>query len=60
MGRLSGRTEKAKEIGRAIAKLDYPKAHLSWIPVHHRFGFYTVLIDAESGYPVKYLPIDPY
>jgi hypothetical protein len=28
--------------------------------VKHTRGFWTALIDLETGYPVKYLPIDPY
>lgn len=57
---LSAHPEKTKEVERAVEGLKYPKTRLLWLPVHHRFGFYTALIDAESGYPVKYLPIDPY
>lgn len=57
---LAAHPEKSKEVEQAIEKLEFSKARLLWLPVHHRFGFYTVLIDAESGYPVKYLPIDPY
>lgn len=57
---LSAHPEKSAEVDKAVERLGYTKSRLSWLPVHHRFGFYTVLIDAESGYPVKYLPIDPY
>jgi hypothetical protein len=32
---------------------------LRWLPVHQHYGFWTALIDQE-GYPVEYLPIDPY
>lgn len=57
---FSEHPEKAKEMEQAIAKLGYPKARLLWLPVHHRFGFWTAIIDAQTGNPLKYLPIDPY
>ena len=43
----------SKEIGR-------PEDQLRWLPVKHSKGFWTALIDADSGRPVGYLPIDPY
>ncbi|MCC7257613.1 MAG: hypothetical protein IT486_04525 [Gammaproteobacteria bacterium] len=33
---------------------------LRWLPVRHRNGFWTALVDAGSGRPVDYLPLDPY
>ena len=33
--------------------------NLHWLPVRQRYGFWTVLID-KNGYPIEYLPIDPY
>jgi hypothetical protein len=31
-----------------------------WLPVHHRRGFWTAIIDATSGRPLSYAPVDPY
>jgi len=31
-----------------------------WLPVHHRNGFWTAIIDATSGRPLSYAPVDPY
>lgn len=41
-------------------KLKSKPEQLRWLPVHHRFGFGVVFIDMATGYPVDYLPIDPY
>ena len=31
-----------------------------WLPVQHRRGFWTVLVDTRSGYPFYYLPLDSF
>jgi hypothetical protein len=31
-----------------------------WLPVRHIKGFWTALIDTQSGRPVAYVPFDPY
>jgi hypothetical protein len=31
-----------------------------WLPVHHRKGFWTAIIDGASGRPLSYAPVDPY
>lgn len=33
---------------------------MKWIPVKHKRGFWTALLDPESGRPIHYLPLDPY
>lgn len=33
---------------------------LKWLPVKHKRGFWTTLLDPESGRPIHYLPLDPY
>jgi len=33
---------------------------LVWLPVRHSKGFWTVLLDPDSGRPMQWLPIDPY
>ena len=30
------------------------------LPVKHKNGFWTVLLDAERRHPVDWLPVDPY
>lgn len=44
----------------ASAGLDIPASRLRWLPVHHRKGFWTALIDNDSGRPVAYVDFDPY
>jgi hypothetical protein len=44
----------------AIATLEIPGSRVAWLPVHHRKGFWTVLIDNESGKPLTYVDFDPY
>jgi len=53
-------TEEIGHLQSAINDSGIAEAELRWLPVHHRFGFWTALIDAKTGYPVKYLPFDPY
>jgi len=31
-----------------------------WLPVHHRNGFWTAIIDPQSGRPLRYAAVDPY
>lgn len=33
---------------------------VAWLPLRHRFGFGTALVDRRSAKPFAYLPIDPY
>lgn len=47
-------------ISSAAAQLSTPVEKLVWLPVRHRSGFWTVLLDADSGRPVHWLPVDPY
>jgi hypothetical protein len=44
----------------AVADAAIPAARLRWLPVRHRRGFWTALIDVEDGKPKGYVPIDPY
>jgi hypothetical protein len=37
-----------------------PVERLVWMPVMHKSGFWTVLLDCETGQPVSWLPVDPY
>jgi hypothetical protein len=37
-----------------------PAERIRWLPVHHRNGFWTALIDNDDGKPVAYFDFDPY
>ena len=52
--------ESAQLIGAALSELGRPAEDFGWVPVKHTKGFWTALMDRETGYPVKYLPVDPY
>jgi hypothetical protein len=43
----------------ADAKLAVPESELRWLPIRGR-SFWTVLLDANGGPPLAYLPLDPY
>jgi hypothetical protein len=45
------------EIGKKLMEAD---ASLTWLPVKHKKGFWTALLDPATGEPVDYLPLDPY
>lgn len=47
-------------VARAVEELQLPVERLLWMPVMHKNGFWTVLLDAETGQPVSWLPVDPY
>jgi hypothetical protein len=47
-------------IAAALSELGRPAEDFGWVPVKHTHGFWTALMDRKTGYPVKYLPIDPY
>jgi hypothetical protein len=52
--------ESAPLIAESLRELQKPAEDLGWLPVKHSRGFWTALVDRRSGYPLKYLPIDPY
>ncbi|WP_129780023.1 TfpX/TfpZ family type IV pilin accessory protein [Peristeroidobacter soli] len=43
----------------AEAGLKIPEAQLRWLPIRGK-TFWTVLLDANGGPPLAYLPVDPY
>jgi hypothetical protein len=58
---LERRHEEAKPlVANAVAELQMPVERLLWMPVMHKSGFWTVLLDSETGQPVSWLPVDPY
>jgi hypothetical protein len=50
----------APELARATQKLDVPAERVRWLPVRHRKGFWTALIDSDNGRPLRYVAVDPY
>ncbi len=59
---LSTLTEKKPDAIPLIAEAQAAAGNrkLRWLTVHHTRGFWTALVDASTGLPVSYLPIDPY
>ncbi len=58
---LERRHEEAKPlVASAVAQLQVPVERLVWMPVMHKSGFWTVLVDSDTGQPVSWLPVDPY
>jgi hypothetical protein len=57
---VSRHPEQKQALDSAIKTLGRAPEGVRWLPVKSRFGFWTALIDADTGYPVKYLLIDPY
>jgi hypothetical protein len=52
--------EYTPELEAAARESGIPPERLRWLPVHHRKGFWTALIDDGTGKPVGYAPVDPY
>jgi hypothetical protein len=58
---LEKRHAEAKPlVASAVAQLQVPVERLVWMPVMHKSGFWTVLLDCDTGQPVSWLPVDPY
>jgi hypothetical protein len=58
---LEKRHPEAKPlVSGAAAQLQIPVEKLVWLPVKHRKGFWTALLDPDTGRPVYWLPVDPY
>jgi hypothetical protein len=43
-----------------VAAANIPVERIRWLPVRHVKGFWTVLIDIDTGRPVEYFALDPY
>ena len=41
-------------------QLDVPEEQVSWLPVRSPKGFWTALLDAQTGRLLTYIPLDPY
>ena len=44
----------------ALRDVAIPAERVRWLPVHHRKGFWTALIDIDDGKPVAYVDFDPF
>jgi hypothetical protein len=44
----------------AAGESGIPRERLAWLPVRHRNGFWTALIDTADGKPVAWAAVDPY
>jgi hypothetical protein len=61
LSELERRHQEAKPlVANAVAELQVPVERLLWMPVMHKSGFWTVLLDSDTGQPVSWLPVDPY
>ncbi|MBL8264840.1 TfpX/TfpZ family type IV pilin accessory protein [Steroidobacter sp.] len=44
----------------AAEHLDLPEEQLRWLPIRGTRSFWTVIVNANTGAVLKYLPVDPY
>ena len=57
---LEQRHPEAKPlVANAAAQLQIPVEKLVWLPVKHRKGFWTALLNPDTGRPVGWLPRGP-
>jgi len=53
--------QTAPKFDEALAELKgIPADRIATLPVRHRNGFWTALIDTSTGMPVRYVAVDPY
>lgn len=50
----------AQELDDAARQTGVAPERLRWLPVHHANGFWTALIDLQTGLPVRYVAMDTY
>jgi hypothetical protein len=61
IGDLTTRLPASKPlIEAALRDIGLPVDRIRWVPAHHAKGFWTALIDLDSGRPVGYVDLDPY
>ena len=44
----------------ALRKITVPAERLRWVPISTRAGFWTALLDIDSGLPMGWVDYDPY
>jgi hypothetical protein len=47
-------------LGRTLKDLGRPPGELGWLPLEHRTGSWTAVIDRHTGQPLTYINLDPY
>jgi len=47
-------------LAEALRKISIPVERLRWVPISTRAGFWTALLDIDSGLPVGWVAYDPY
>jgi len=52
--------EAAPLLQAAMRRVKLPAERVRWLPVHHRMGFWTALIDTQDGRPIDWVAFDPY
>jgi hypothetical protein len=52
--------EAREEIERVQRSSGKDATQLGWMPVKHRTGFWTAIIDRATGLPLTYINLDPY
>lgn len=58
---LEKRHPEAKAaLAAAVAEAGVPQERLRWLPVAARLGFWTALVDVDTGKPLSYANVDPY
>ncbi|HEU4602343.1 MAG TPA: TfpX/TfpZ family type IV pilin accessory protein [Steroidobacteraceae bacterium] len=54
------KAQHSSALNAAAAELGFPMDRLGWLPVLHRTGAWTAIIDRRSGQPLSYINLDPY
>lgn len=44
----------------ALQNIERARDTVRWLPVKHKRGFWTALVDAQNGQPLAYFDLDPY
>lgn len=50
----------ARDLQAAVREAGVAPQAALWLPVHHRKGFWTAIIDPADGRPLAYAAVDPY
>jgi len=61
VGWLTGKFPQSKPLfDDAMNKVTIPAERVRCLPVRHRLGFWTALVDTADGKPIAWVPFDPY
>jgi hypothetical protein len=56
----AAKPQSAAAVEAALQGVAQPRERLAWLPIRHRKGFWTAIIDPATGKPVAYVDVDPY